>query len=137
MNSVITVWVITWRIAWPLVLAGGALLALAGLAAKAERETKWPPTKALVLVLGTPLSLIVWSGLNWAAEQHLPARAIGWRSMVLIALAVASVAVATMVAVRFRYAPRRWLLFSCAAIAVLYTVIAWFVGGMAIVNDWL
>ena len=137
MNSVITVWVITWRIAWPLVLAGGALLGLAGLAAKAERANTLPRTKAVALILATPLSLIVWSGLNWAAEQHLPPRAIGWRSMVLLALAVASIAVATMVALRFRHAPRRWLVFSCAAIAVLYTVTAWFVGSMAIVNDWL
>jgi hypothetical protein len=136
-QGVFTVWVITFQVAWAAVAIGGVLLALAILASVPGWSERLPPTRAFVLILLSPLAVVVWGGANWATEERLAHEAIHWRSDVLLGLAIAVLGIAIVTPIRFRRSPRWWVLIPCSLIAVIYTAAALFVGGMAIVNDWL
>ena len=96
-----------------------------------------PPSRAVLWTLLSPLALVIWSGANWGAEEDSAPGVIQWRSYVLLALALGVVIIAIATPIRFRRTPQWWLLIPCSITAVLFAVLAVFVGGMAIVNDWL
>jgi len=136
-QGVVTVWIMTFRSAWPVVASGGILLALAILTWAPGWSDRLPPARAFFLILLSPLAVVVWGGANWAAEESLATEAIHWRSGVLVGLVIVVLAIAIATPIRFRRSPRWWVLIPCSLTAVVYTAAAAFVGGMAIVNDWL
>ena len=137
MEGIFGVWIITFRTVWPIVAIGGFLLAVGILASLPAWAGRLPPTRAFLTILLSPLATVLWSGANWAQEEGLAAGAVQWRSYMLLALALCAVAIAIAVPIRFRRTPRWWVLIPCSLTAVLYTAAATFVGGMAIVNDWI
>jgi len=137
MQGALTVWVIIFRFAWPVVAIGAMLLALAFLASVPGWSQRLPPPRAFLLILLSPLAVVVWGGVNWAAEERLAADAIHWRSYVLLGLAILVLAIAIATPIWFRRSPRFWVLIACSLTSIVYTAAAVFVGGMAIVNDWL
>lgn len=138
LHAIATVWIITWRFAWPIILVLGffAFLAAASSASLSWRQ-QLPPSWLFPAMLFVPLVTIVWAGTFWAAEQSLPPSASHWRSISHNTLAVLAIVVALGLSFRFRKARRAWLIFICALVAVLFTLAAWFVGSMAISNVWL
>lgn len=133
MNGLITVWVITWRTAWPVMLC--AVLA-PPLALILRRHVALAPGKAFFLPLLGPLLIIARSGLFWAAEART-IRGVHWASDVLIALVLLGLALAVGVALRFRRTPHYWTVVVIAAANAIFVLAAGFVGGMAISNSWL
>jgi hypothetical protein len=131
---------ILWMTAYtaPLLVGAGLIfIPLIILAAVPGYREHLPPPRAFLLVLGAPLVVVLWSGLNYAAESALAADAIHWRSFVHIGLSFASAVVAVGVPFHFRRSPKAWLLIPCGVVALLYTVLVWFIGTMAIVDDWI
>jgi len=137
MQGVFGVWVITWRTASIAVITAGLLLLLAAAAATPELSDQLPPPRAFLLILLSPLVVVLWSGFNWAADEALGGNRIGWRSVVHTALALGCVLIALLTPYVFRHSPKWWLLVPCSLTAIVCTAAAWFVGAMAIVNDWL
>ena len=137
MQGIVGVWLIPFRAVWPAVAIGGVLLAVAVLAYVPGWAERLPPPRAFFVILLSPLAVVIWGGVNWAAEEHRVGGAAQWRSHVLLALAACVLAIAVYTPIRCRRAPRWWLLILCSLAAVVYTLIATFVGGMAIVNDWI
>jgi len=137
MDGVYGVWLLTWRMAPIPLLAGGLLLLFAAAAVTPWSSARLPPFRAFLIILAPPLLVVFWSGINWDVDEHLPGNKIGWRSIVHTALAIGCVLLALVAPYRFRRSPKWWLLVPCSVTAILYTAAAWFVGAMAIVNDWL
>ena len=137
MNGVYGVWLLTWRMAPIPVLAGGLLFLFATVATTPWCSDRLPPFRAFLIILAPPLLVVFWSGINWAADERLSGNKIGWRSIVHTGLAIACVLSALVAPYHFRRSPKWWLLVPCTVTAILYTAAAWFVGAMAIVNDWL
>jgi hypothetical protein len=81
--------------------------------------------------------MVTWAGLNWAAEERLPHETLHWRTNVLLAVAIGGFSVLGVTVYRFRRSPGRWLLFTSALGAILALALTFFIGGMAITNDWL
>lgn len=136
--AIATVWVITWRFAWPIILVLGlfALLSAASSFSPAWRQ-QFPPPWLVPAMLFVPLVSTVWAGAFWAAEQALPASVNHWRSIAHNALAILAIVVALGLAFWFRKARRAWLTSIFAVFVILFSVAAWFVGTMAISNTWL
>ena len=136
--AIATVWVITWRFAWPIILVLGlfVFLSAASSFSPAWRRQLPPPWLAPAMFF-VPLVSIVWAGAFWAAEQSLPSSASHWRSISHNSLAILAIAIAAGLSFWFRKARRAWLTFICAICVVLFSVVAWFVGAMAISNTWL
>ena len=136
--AIATVWVIIWRVAWPIVI----VLGLFGLlAAGAKTFPAWrrqlPPPWLFPSMFILPLVSIVWAGAFWAAEQSLPPSANHWQSISHSTLSVLAIVFALGLPFRFYQVRRAWLVFVCAVFVVLFTLSAWFVGAMAISNVWL
>lgn len=127
--AILTVWVITWRMAWPAVLVGLGLLTLAAI----PRLGVWPPFRAFAAVLLSPLPLIVWAGINWTRQTT---RDGGWRALLLDGLALLVVLTCLGVVFRFRKLRGRWLLVLAAASSLAVAAAAWLVGTMAITGRW-
>lgn len=136
--AIATVWVITWRFAWPIILVLGffAFLAVASNFSTAWREQLPPPWLVPAMFL-MPMVSIVWAGAFWAAEQSLPPSANHWRSITHNSLAILAMVLAPGLSFFFRKVRRAWLAFICAVFVVLFSAVAWFVGAMAISNTWL
>ena len=137
MNGIVGVAAIIYNSAWPVVAAEVILLTLAVLPLVRGLADQLPPSRAVLWILLPPLALIVWSGANWGAEEHSPPGLIQWRSYVLLALAIGALIIAIATPIRFRKARRWWVLVPCSLTAILLTLLGAFVGGMAIVNDWI
>lgn len=136
--AIATVWVITWRFVWPIVIVLGVFgLLAAGTAALPAWRSQLPPPWLFLAMLIAPLASIVWSGAFWAAEQSLPPSANHWRSITHNTISVLGVVTALGLAFWFRKVHRAWLIFVCAVFVILFTLAAWFVGAMAISNVWL
>ena len=133
MNGIITVWVITWRVVWPAMLAA-TLLPVAAIVAR--RRIAVPPNAAFLLPVLGPLLIVIWSGLFWAAEQR-PTAAVHWASTILFALVLVSLAVIIWIAVRYRSAPRYWTVIVAGLANFVFALAAGFTGSMAISNTWL
>jgi hypothetical protein len=133
MDAIITVWVITWRVVWPAMLAAVLLPLVAFLA---RRRINLAPVTAFALPVLGPVLIVVWSGLFWAAEER-SAAGHHWASNILLALTLLSLALIIAVAVRHRRAPRYWTVVLTAVANLVFVLAAAFVGGMAISNTWL
>jgi hypothetical protein len=132
MDGIITVWVITWRTIWPLMLVT-VLFPLVVLLVR--RRVDLAPVKAFVLPVLGPLLIVAWSGTFWAAETRANGR--HWASNVLILLVLSSLAFIIGIAVRYRRAPRYWAVIVLAVANFVFVLAAGFVGSMAISNTWL
>jgi hypothetical protein len=89
----------------------------------------------LVGTLAAPLSLPVWASMTFGLEQGARPGAIGWASAVLTVLALGCWLLAGFTMWRWR---RRWFVAAPAVLAALVAApLAWIVGAMAIVNDWM
>src|SRR5690242_7788965 len=108
--GIVGVWLITWRTAWPAISVAAFFAAVAAVAAVPGWSQRLPPPRAFLSMYFAPALMVAWSGLNWAAEERLPRGEMPWRSAVHVALAVAAVIVAVGAVIRFRRAPRWWLL---------------------------
>jgi hypothetical protein len=132
LNAGITALVITLRFVWPALIVLGALSVFGVAAALGLR---FPPLRAFVALIAPSLILVVWGGINWAAEQQ---SGVGhWRSRVLDALGFASVALMFGVPWLYRREPRWWLLIPSALAGIALILGAWVVSSMAISNVWL
>jgi hypothetical protein len=133
-NGIAGVALLTWRSGWPVILLGIAPLLLA-LLLRGSRQV--PPVKAFAGLLCAPVCIVAWAGLNWAAEEGLSHDTLHWRTSVLLALTIGGLGVLGITVYRFRRSPGRWLLFTSALGGILALALTFFVGGMAITNDWL
>ena len=136
MEGIVGVFRIIYNSAWPVVAAGAILLTLSVLPRVPGWAAGLPPPRAVLWILLPPLVLVVWSGANWGAEEY-PRTGMQWRSYVLLALAIGAMVAAIATPILYRHSPRWWLLIPCSLTAILFTALATFVGGMAIVNDWI
>lgn len=136
--AIATVWVITWRFVWPIVIALGVFGLLAvGAAALPAWRSRLPPPWLFPAMLIVPLVSIVWAGVFWAAEQSLPPSANHWRSITHNTISVLGIVTTLGLAFWFRKVRHAWLIFVCAVFVILFTLAAWFIGAMAISNAWL
>ena len=121
---------------WPLYVV--AALVVAGVAWHRRRvpaTSVRPPLKLLLAVLAAPIVLPLWAGATYGVEHGAPPGALGWASGVLTALALAIVLFAAWAVWRWR---ANWLAaLPCALAAVVGAAMGWFVGAMAIANDWI
>ena len=121
---------------WPLYA-----VAIVTLIIVARRHKLWPgneshpPLYLLVLPLVLPFLLTLWAALTVGAKRGARSGSLGWASGVLTALALVAVGAASWSVWRWR---SRWLPAGvCAVVSILCTAYAWFVGAMAIADDWL
>lgn len=128
-----TVWVITWRTAWPFFLSAAGFLVLAACAARTVGLL--PPPESFLMMLLPPFLVGAWGGANWALDEHLAGP--GWRSWVLLALGLGSALIPVYALWRYRRAPAYWLVILCAINTFVLDLAFVFVGDMAIMNDWL
>ena len=133
MDGIITVWVITWRIVWPAMLATVLLPVVALLV---RRRVDLAPVTAFALPIVGPVLIVVWSGIFWAAEER-GITGPHWASNILMALVLLSLGLVIAVAVRHRKAPRYWTVMLTAVANVVFVLAAGFIGSMAISNTWL
>lgn len=119
---------------WPLYLVAGIVVAvLAWRRRHASREG--PALRPLVGVLLSPLTLSLWATVAFGAERGREPGRLGWASGVLTVLAVAAGGSAGLVLWRWR---TRWLPATlCVVVALVGVALSWFVGAMAIADDWL
>ena len=126
----------TFSSVWPLHLV--ALLVLAGVAWHRRRTPAIgvrPPLRILVAVLAAPVLLPLWAAATFGTEHGARGGALGWASGTLTVLALAVVAFAGWAVWRWR---ANWLAaLPCALAAVAGAAMGWFVGAMAIANDWI
>ena len=131
LERVITVWVITWRISWPLVITGAGLLLAATLPRIPRIADYLPPLRAVAVPLLAPLVLIAWSGVHWSTkEPDLP-------STIHSALFVLCLLIAIAWPFLFRNSRGVELIVASGIVGFLYSVAAWFIGTMAISDSWL
>jgi hypothetical protein len=90
---------------------------------------------ALVLLFVVPVATLWWAAISYGAESGIPPGGIRWRSAILFALGLGHMATAS--AVLYRY--RRWILLPAilALLSLVWFGLSWFVGTMAIANDWI
>ena len=95
-----------------------------------------PPIRLLAGVLAAPLALTAWSSLTSGVEHRAAGHGgWGWASVGLLALAVASLGAVGYVVWRWRQA---WVIALPTALAVVVaTAMTWFIGAMAIADDWI
>ena len=130
LDAIVTVWVITWRMAWPAVLIGMFLLALSAIR---PLRAALPPPHAFTAILLSPLPMIVWGGVNWTRQTT---RDGGWRALLLDGLALLVVVASIWIVVRFRRVRGRWLLALAGVCSLVFAAAAWLVGTMSITGRW-
>jgi hypothetical protein len=91
-----------------------------------------PPVRTLGAALAAPLALTVWSSVTFGAES---AGGRPWASIVLTVLAIGILIF--IVWVTWRWRKRILVVLPVAVAAAAATFIAWFIGAMAIVDDWV
>ena len=134
MDGIITTWVITWRIAAALVVAAGLIL-LAPIGGLVPKVREWfPPFWMVAVPLAAPLSIIVWSGANWARESG---QGTSYATTVHTGLFVGCLVLCVVWPFLMRRARGIGWILGAAVVGFLYSWAAWFVGGMAITNVWL
>ena len=133
MNGILTVWVITWRTVWPVMLIA---LLLPVVVAVVRRTAQFPPAWALTAPVVAPVLIVIWSGAFWANEAGVR-RAVHWTSDVLLALALGGLCILIVVPILARRRPRLWLTVFAAVVNLVFLAAAYFVGSMAISNVWM
>jgi hypothetical protein len=133
MDGIITVWVITWRIAWPAMLATVLLPVVALLV---RHRFALAPVGAFAIPILGPVLIVVWSGSFWATEERATTRP-HWASSILLALVLLSLGLVIAVAMRHRKAPHYWTVILTAVANLVFVLAAGFIGSMAISNTWL
>ena len=134
LHGIATVWVITWRFIWPVVVMIGFLAVASALPLMRQQL---PSPRLFWSMLIVPLLGIVWAGAFRAAEQSLPHDVNHWYSSVHNAMAFVAMFTAVGISVYFRRTRRSWLLFLYALFVIVFTLSAWFVGTMAISDTWV
>ncbi|MBK7908296.1 MAG: hypothetical protein IPJ78_17285 [Gemmatimonadetes bacterium] len=125
------------EILWPVYAVLGAVVM-----AEAWRRGVKPQTlpvaassRELSAVVLAPWLLVLWSGVMYGAEQYPWTGGFRWASTIhsVAALTIAGISFYAMV--RWR---RNWTVsVPCGLAALAATAINWFVGAMAIANDWI
>jgi hypothetical protein len=86
-------------------------------------------------VLLAPVALTAWAALTFGAERGASPGALGWASGVLTGFAVAMLVASGWTLWRWRSS---WPVAAlCVVTCIGATALAWFVGAMAIADDWL
>jgi xanthine/uracil permease len=88
-----------------------------------------------MLLLVAPACLPVWAALTYGVESGRGLLAFGWASGVLTLLAAVIVVWAILCLRRWRRA--WWTALPVVLGVIVVTFLAWFIGAMAIVNDWV
>lgn len=132
MSGAITVWVITWRFAWILVLTAAGLLVAAGLSRVPALARRLPPVRAVAAPLLTPITLVLWAGMHWATKP--PRNGVSTVHNILLAI---SLSVAMIWPFLFRKASGVGFIVAAGVVGFLFSVAVWFVGTMAITDAWL
>lgn len=98
-------------------------------------QREGPPLLVLWCVLLAPFALTAWAALTYGAERGAGPGAFGWASGILTGLAVAVLVAAGWALWRWR---SNWPVAAlCVGTCIGATALAWFVGAMAIVDDWM
>lgn len=132
MNGILTVWVITWRTAGPLILI--ALILPFAVWAARRRGVALPPARAFLALFVVPVMVVAWSGAFWGAEARATSH---WRTNVLLGMALCGLAILIATPIYYRRGPRLWVLVVAAVFSLFFLLSATFVGSMAIPNSWL
>jgi hypothetical protein len=121
---------------WPLYVL--ALVVLAGVTWQRRRAAvagPHAPVRLLLAALVAPALLPLWAAATFGAEKGARSGALGWASGVLTVLALAVVGFAGWAVWRWR---SNWLAaMPCALAIVVTTALGWFIGAMAIADDWI
>jgi hypothetical protein len=91
-----------------------------------------PPVRMLGALLIAPLALTVWASVTYRAES---AGGRPWASIVLTTLAIGILIF--IVWMTWRWRTRMPVVLPVAVAAAAATFVAWFIGVMAIVDDWV
>jgi hypothetical protein len=118
---------------WPFYVVAGALVVWAAVQRLAVPCAEpGPPVRMLGAALAAPLALTVWSSATFGVESG---GGRPWASAVLSVLAVGILIFTVWVLRRWR--TRMLIALPVAVAAAVATFIAWFIGAMAIVDDWI
>jgi hypothetical protein len=122
-------------IAWPAVIALAVLMVAIAL----ERSRGASPLPLAFVLLCTPsLVLPVWATATYGSRPtDLPAGSWTLSEIVLTTLALATPALTIAFVVIYRRARRVRLLVPAGIAATLLNAVAWFIGAMAIADDWI
>jgi len=120
---------------WPLYVVAGAVVIGVAWYRRQRAVATSAPLWLLVAALVAPLALTVWASVTYGVERDPRPGQWSWASSVLAGLALGVVALLAWVQWRWRAA---WLpALCCVVVALVATAAAWFVGAMAIADDWL
>ena len=109
-------------------------MASAVIARRASREASLAAWRNAALVMLSPIGLPIWASLTFGLE-HNNTTGFGWASSVLLALGLGAVVAAILV---LRQGRRYWWAFLPMVLTVVIAVfLGFFVGGMAIADDWV
>lgn len=118
---------------WPFyVVAVATLIGVTAYGWRVPSPEPRPPVRMLGALLIAPLALTVWSSFTYRAES---AGGRPWASAVLTTLAIGILI--SIVWVTWRWRARILIVLPVAVAAAAATFIAWFIGVMAIVDDWV
>lgn len=115
------------------------LLIFAGIAALERWRARLGrplPSQAPILALGIlPLVMISWAAANYGAERGVAPGEWGWRSALLLLLGVAQLPLTAWVIYKTRRWP--WVSAPLALACLMWTALSWFIGAMALADDWI
>lgn len=126
----------TFESVWPLYLGAALLMAALGWQRRRRLPAGDRPSVALLMaLLASPVLLLLWAAATFGVEKGARSGAFGWASGVLTVLALGIVGFAGWVVWRWR---SNWFAaLPCALVALVTTGLAWFIGAMAIADDWI
>ena len=120
---------------WPMDLLAGVVLAVVARNRARSGATAGPPLRLLLFVLAAPLVVTMWASATYGAERGARPGELGSASAVLTALTLGVLALLVWVQWRWRTA---WFpALVCIVVALVATAVSWFVGAMAIADDWI
>lgn len=120
----------------PLLAILGIFMGVAVLERWRARLGRPLPSQAPILALIIlPLAMVVWAAANYGAERGAPPGAWGWRSALLTALGSAQLPTSVWVLYKTRRWP--WLSAPLAVLFLVWAAMSWFIGTMALADDWI
>ena len=118
--------------AWPAIGVGALTL---GLAVHRGRPSPESAARAVLGMFAVPLLLLVVAAAFYGRSGAGP-REFDWLTGLFSAVAVAGIGVAFAIAIRGRRASG-WILWLGVAAVVWLMAAVWFIGSMALVDDWI
>lgn len=135
--SILTVWAIAWRSAWPVMLLFAVTTAYDLPFPRPRGNQQTSPRRGLLLTLWIgPLLLCAWGGGNWGNEGWSPTEPLRWRSWIQSSIAIISIAYAMWLPCRIRK-NMGWQHLAGSAFSIALVTIFWSLGIMAMTNAWL